>query len=87
MKITLSKDAKKALDSLDTKTAARIWEAFRKIPDGDIKPLTGVRGVFRLRVGSWRVIFSYTEIATDGGVETVASIKRISPRGDAYKGV
>jgi len=87
MKIKLSKNADKTLKSLDLRTKERIWEALKKIPAGDIKRLENSRGLLRLRVGSWRVLFSYIETIVNGDVETVASIKKISPRGDAYKGV
>lgn len=80
MKAKLSKKAIKTLEALDNKTQERIWEALKKVPDGDIKRLAGNNSVYRLRVGGWRILFSYLEKDT-------ILIEKISPRGDAYKGV
>lgn len=80
MKITLSKRALKTLKSLNNSARARIMTGINEIPVGNIVPLRGAKGSYRLRIGDWRVIFSYVE------KETV-SIDKISPRGDAYKGV
>ena len=78
MTIRFSKDAQKALKSMDGKTNRRIIAAVEGIPEGDIKPLTGT--IFlRLRVGGYRVIFTYPESNT-------IYVTKISPRGDAYKG-
>lgn len=80
MRIKLSKKAIKTLGALDNKTQERIWEAIKKVPDGDIKRLAGDNSVYRLRVGGWRILFSYPE-------KDIILIEKISPRGDAYKGV
>lgn len=45
----------------------------------DVRPLAGKPGLFRLRVGDYRVLFSIDEAA-----ETVA-IELIRTRGDAYR--
>ena len=80
MKITYAKLARKSLERLDTPTKQRIRQGIHGIPSGDIKRLRGHTDLFRLRVGDWRVLFSYPD------TETVL-IERISPRGEAYKGV
>ena len=46
---------------------------------GDVKPLSGSVRLYRLRVGDWRIVFSYP----DGN--TVV-IEKIAPRGEVYKG-
>ena len=78
MKIQYSKAAAKTLAAMDSKTKQRIKDAIEAIPAGDIKPLQGRDGYYRLRVGGWRVIFEY-----DG--KTIGVVK-IAPRGEAYKG-
>ncbi len=51
MEITYSRASVKAIGSMDKATKQRIKAAIEKIPDGDIKPLKGCSGVYRLRVG------------------------------------
>ena len=80
MKIALSKKAAKILEAIDKTTRARIVAGIQGIPQGDIKPLKGAAGTYRLRVGDWRILFSYP-------VEDAVLIEKISPRGDVYKGV
>jgi mRNA interferase RelE/StbE len=75
-----SKLAVKVLNALDGITKNRIKEGIEKIPRGDIKKLRGHNELYRLRIGDWRIIFSYIN-------EETVLIERISPRGDAYKGV
>jgi mRNA interferase RelE/StbE len=79
MSILYSKQAAKAISGMDVITKQRIKEGIDGIPNGDIKPLRGSEGNFRLRVGDWRVLFS---CEVDG-----IRIKKIAPRGDVYKGV
>lgn len=79
VKIEYSKASVKAINTMDTKTKQRIKTAIEGIPAGDIKPLEGSKTLYRLRVGKWRIVFSYPD------KETVL-IERIAPRGGAYKG-
>lgn len=58
MKIKYSKQAVKAINSMDRITKQRIKKAIEGLPNGDIKPLRGCDSVFRLRVGAWRILFS-----------------------------
>ena len=78
MAIIYSKAAVKAIERMDTPTKQRIRQGVESIPQGDIKPLQGCEGTFRLRIGDWRILFSY-----EGGE---IRIKKIAPRGDVYKG-
>ena len=79
MNISYSKAAVKAIAAMDKKTKQRIKNAIEGIPQGDIKPLQGSSTLYRLRVGNWRIVFSYP----DSGE---LLIERIAPRGDVYKG-
>jgi len=80
MTVVFSKLSMKALARMDKPTRERIIKGISGIPQGDIKLLRGGSGYSRLRIGYWRVIFECTD-------ENTIFITRISPRGDAYKGV
>lgn len=80
MDIQYSKRSVKAINGMDKPTKQRIKKAIEAIPNGDIKPLKGFDGSYRLRVGDWRVIFSYID-------KDVILIEKIAPRGEVYKGV
>ena len=75
-----SKQAAKYINGQNATSQQRIRTGISKIPKGDIKPLQGSQGDYRLRVGNWRIIFAY------GDGNTVL-VKKISPRGQVYKGV
>jgi len=79
MKIYFSKQAAKYLNRLDASSQKRIRNGMIALPQGDIVPLKGSDGSYRLRVGDWRILFSYMD---DNNV----FIEKISPRGDVYKG-
>ncbi|MCL2351468.1 MAG: hypothetical protein FWC55_02935 [Firmicutes bacterium] len=53
-------------------------DAVDKLPDGDVKSLTG-RNAYRLRVGQFRVIYEFDGINNEFDIVTIAS------RGDVYK--
>ena len=80
MNITYSRASVKAISSMDKATKQRIKAGIEKIPKGDIKPLKGISGTYRLRVGDWRILFSCPEPDT-------ILIEKIGPRGGVYKGV
>ena len=84
MRITFSSRAKKALERLDKITKKRIKQGICSLPEGDVKRLQGSEELYRLRIGGWRVLFSYatTDIASD-----TILIEKISSRGEAYKEV
>ena len=83
MQIELSKQASKVIIKLDKPTKQRIKGALKKIPDGVIVALQGSNGSFRLRVGSWRIIFSYVMILNEKAI----LVEKIDSRGGVYKGV
>jgi len=76
MNILVAPAAAKALKRLPRNQAERIMRAIGKLPSGDIKRLQG-RPEYRLRVGSWRVIFLM-------GAETI-TVTDIGSRGDIYR--
>jgi mRNA interferase RelE/StbE len=81
MKASLHPIADKYLDRLNTSDRDRIEDAIEGLekepPEGDIKPVSGQRGYFRLRVGGYRLLFRINE----KGI----LITHIDPRGQAYK--
>ena len=79
MHILYSKSAVKTISAMDSKTKQRIKDAIEDIPQGDIKPLRGSNMLYRLRVGSWRIVFSYPD-------DRSVLIAKIAPRGGVYKG-
>ena len=80
MEIRYSKQAVKSINAMDVVTKQRIKAAIENLPAGDIKLLKGkCVSTYRLRVGAWRVLFSYGD--------NIIEIEKIAPRGQAYKGV
>jgi len=77
MKILFSKKAEKYLASIVSRIAFNILHRIELIPEGDIKPLTGRKGEYRLRVGKHRIIF----FISDDAIYVV----KIDTRGDVYK--
>ena len=79
MNIVYSRAAVKVINSIDRTTKQRIRNAVERLPKGDVKPLAGSVRLYRLRVGNWRIVFSYPDRDT-------VLIEKITPRGDIYKG-
>ena len=77
--IKYHKQAEKFLLSQGKTMALRLYAAIEQLPLGDVKRLQGSKNpvLYRLRVGSYRVIYS-----TD--VDTI-TVLRIDTRGDVYK--
>ena len=73
-----SNQAAKAINGMDAQTKQRIRKGIEDVPAGDIKPLKGSPGDYRLRVGDWRILFSYADNDT-------IRVKKIAPRGSVYK--
>ena len=79
-KIVYDKPAVKFLKRQSAEIQKRIITAIHKLPSsGDIKPLAGHNNEFRLRVGSYRVIYS---IEND---ILIIRVLDIGNRGDVYK--
>lgn len=69
----------KYLRKLDKAAQLRILKAINELPSGDVKRLQGNSEDYRLRVGTYRIVFSkdHKKLSID--------ILDITPRGDAYK--
>lgn len=76
MKIQYSKQAVKFLQKQDKLTQKRIINAINNLPGGDVVKLQG-RSVYRLRVGSFRIIFDR--------YGNILCIIEIDNRGQVYK--
>jgi len=80
MKISLHPIAEKYLNRLNADDRDRIDDVIEGLekepPEGDIRPLKGQPGFFRLRVGSYRLLFRKNE----KGI----LITHIDPRGQVY---
>lgn len=83
-RILIKKEARKKLQIINPTKRAQIVEKIILLGENpnhstlDVKPLQG-SSFYRLRVGTWRVIFDKKE-----DVKIIA-IEKIKPRGDAYK--
>ncbi len=78
-RIVLKKNAKKFIDRLPRNEKVRIVSAIELLPNGeDIKQLKGHPGMYRLRVGEYRVIYT-----VDHG-ELVVYVIDAGPRGQIY---
>ena len=56
-RIELNKKSQKFIKSQQPKQQERLLKAIYKLPDGDVKALSGFKEVYRLRVGDYRVIY------------------------------
>lgn len=58
-KIIIKKKAKKFIDGLPQNERRRVVAAIEQLPNGsDIKAMKGHEGLLRLRVGSYRIIYT-----------------------------
>ncbi|HJX31170.1 MAG TPA: type II toxin-antitoxin system RelE/ParE family toxin [Thermodesulfobacteriota bacterium] len=79
-KIEFSKTAAKDYKKLPRDYKALIDLALQKLSNGlpvDIKPITGERDSYRIRVGKYRILFVV--------IEDTLVVTKIGPRGDVYK--
>ena len=85
MIVEYTKQALKALKSYDKPTREMIRSKIQGLleipPIGDIKPLLGHKGIFRLRVGKYRVLYQYNL----NKEPKILTINKIDSRGDIYK--
>ena len=81
MKALLHKSAKKYLDRQNADKREQIKAAIKDLekepPDGDIKPLSGEPGRFRITVGNHRLLFRLRD--------NDILVTHIDPRGQVYK--
>jgi mRNA interferase RelE/StbE len=80
MQSEFSNQAAKTISRMDTATKSRIRKGIHKIPAGDIRPFKGSPGTYRLRIGDWRILFSYID-------NDKILVEKINLRGQIYKGV
>jgi mRNA interferase RelE/StbE len=73
-----SNQAKKFIDGLDKHTKQRIKKGIDGIPKGDILPYKSRKRHFRLRIGDYRIIFTWIS-------HEQILIASIDSRGGAYK--
>lgn len=79
--VVYSRRAQRDLRRLDPPMARRITAAIDRFAAesiGDVRPLTGRPGIYRLRVGDWRVLFTIDHEAR------VLTVARIVHRSAAY---
>lgn len=74
----LQPGAAKSLRRLSRPDCERILTAIEGLPAGDVRSLSGRPGEYRLRVGTWRVLFELAE-------GDLIVVYRIAPRGSAYR--
>ena len=81
MHALLHHTAKKYFDRLNQSDRKRIKEALQDLekepPEGDIRPYEGNPGVWRLKVGGYRVLYKIED--------DIILATHIEPRGQAYK--
>ena len=78
-RIVLKKRAKKFIDKLPKNEKIRVVSAIEQLPEGaDIKKIKGSDSLFRLRVGTYRIIYT-----VDNGLFTVYVIDA-GNRGQIY---
>ena len=79
-RIQIDKPAMKFLQKQPQAQRERLLRAIQGLPDiGDIKPMSGHENLYRLRVGTFRVL--YTII----GDLLIVRVLSIGNRGDVYK--
>lgn len=79
-KIVIDKPALKFLQKQTQIQRERILKAISLLPEnGDIKPLAGYINQYRLRVGSYRVIYTIKDDLL------IVQVLNIGNRGDIYK--
>jgi len=79
MNVELAPKAAKYLQGMSEPGKSRIIRALEKLPEGNVVALQGAKGLFRLRVGDWRIVFSYP-------AQDIILVEQIGPRGGIYKG-
>lgn len=81
MKVIVTKNAEKQLKKLDRDIFTRVLNGLKGLeeipPQGDIKSLKGYRGMYRLRVGKYRILYEI--------LDEKIYILNIGSRGDIYK--
>jgi mRNA interferase RelE/StbE len=81
MDVELTSTAIKQYERLNEPALSRITDAIDKLerepPEGDIKELKGHPGVYRLRIGGYRILYTVEDTCID--------VFKIARRGQVYK--
>lgn len=77
MQIIYTKQAVKQINALDGSLKQRVKAGIEGLPNGDIKKLRGYSGLFRLRIGNYRIVYEASQ--------NTVTINAVLPRGDVYK--
>lgn len=79
-RIVIERPAMKFLQKQPQAQRERLLRAIQGLPNnGDIKPMSGHKNLYRLRVGSYRVIY------TIEGDLLIVRVLTVGNRGDVYK--
>ena len=80
MEVKLGPKAQKYLDRKNEPEKSRIIKTLKKLekepPEGNIVPVTGQPGYFRLTIGNYRALFRYKE--------DYLFVTHLDPRGQVY---
>ena len=80
MRIEIDKPALKFLAKQPKPQQERLLRAIYKLPnEGDIKRMAGTDGLYRLRVGDYRVLYTVED------TRLIVYVLQIGNRGDVYK--
>ncbi len=86
MNIFYSKVAVKMINAMDKPTKQRIRNGILGLvevpPKGDIKNMQGIEGMYRLRIGKYRILYEYKKDDSDN---MALYIVDVGSRGDIYK--
>jgi mRNA interferase RelE/StbE len=77
--IVFDREAAKYFGKLPKEKQKRLAAGISKLPEGDTRLLKGYRDLYRLRLGSFRVIYAIRN------TELSIIILKIGSRGDIYK--
>jgi len=78
-KIVIEKTALKFIAKQPSKDKSRLMQSIYNLPDGDTIKMSGKYKLFRLRVGSYRIIYSFEED------KLIIRVIEAGNRGDIYK--
>lgn len=78
MRFVIEKRAEKFIRKQPKQVQERLLRAIYQLPQGDCKPLKGHEGVFRLRVGDYRILYT-----VDNG-QMIIFVIDAGNRGDIY---
>lgn len=78
-KISIDKKAQKFIKKQPESKRKLLYKAIYNLPSGDIRPLEGHKGLNRLRVGDYRIIY------TINNNELIICVVDVGNRGDIYK--